>query len=312
METDVHFPTDLNLLYDSLRKTLCCIEKIITINPVIFKGWRKIKSIKKETKSIYRACSWQVFKGRKEDVKRHYVKHYLHHANNIMNRANEVLAHGIDNELKTYNNYVALFIDQIDRRLLKGEVIPAEEKVYSIFEPHTEWISKGKRNPELGNTVLITTNQYHLIVDHRIMFKEKDPSQIESLLKRLKQNYPSQTIGSLSTDKGFYSKDNFGYCVGAGIKNVVMPKKGKLNKQEYEREHERNFIKLRHKHSAIESNINMLEHHGLNRCLDMGKRHLARYVASSVLAYNLHLIGNELIKREREKQHGECYFKRAA
>lgn len=314
VETDVHFPTDLNLLYDSLRKTLCCIEKIITVNPVIFKGWRKIKSIKKETKSIFRACSWQVFKGRKEDVKRYHVKRYLHYANNIMNRANEVLSHGVDTELKTYNGYVALFIDQIDRRLLKGEIIPAAEKVYSIFEPHTEWLSKGKRNPELGNTVLITTNQHHLIMDHKIMFKEKDPGQIESLLTRLKQNYPGQTIGSLSTDKGFYSKENFGRCVGSGIKKVIMPKKGKLNKQEYEREHEKTFIKLRNKHSAIESNINMLEHHGLNRCLDMGKPHLERYVASSVLAYNLHVIGNELIKRERElqHQHRERCYKRAA
>lgn len=242
------------------------------------------------------------------------MKHYLHHANNIMNRANEVLSHGMDSELRTYKDYVALFIDQIDRRLLKGEVIPAEEKVYSIFDPHTEWINKGKRNPELGNTVLITTNQYSLIMDHKIMFKEKDASQIEPLLKRLNQNYSGQTIGSLSTDKGFYSKDNVDRCVGAGIKKVVMPKKGKLNKQEYEKEHEKTFIKLRNKHSAIESNINMLEHHGLNRCLDMGKPHLERYVATSVLAYNLHVIGNELIKREREKLHQlrEPCYKRAA
>ena len=314
VETNVHFPTDLNLLYDSLRKTLCCIEKKVSISPAIFKGWRKIKSIKKETKSIYRACSWQVFKGRKEIVKRHMVKQYLHQANNIMNRANEVLSHITDTELKHYNDYVALFIDQIDRRLLKGEVIPSEEKVYSIFEPHTEWINKGKRNPELGNMVLITTNQYHLIMDCKIMFEEKDPTQIVPLIERLKTNYPNETIDSISTDKGFYSKDNFAYVVNAGIKKVIMPKKGKLNKEEYKREHEPTFIKLRNKHSAVESNINMLEYHGLNRCMDKGKAHLERYVALSVLAYNLHTIGNELVKREKEKQreHIERCCKRAA
>jgi hypothetical protein len=198
-----------------------------------------------------------------------------------------------------------LFIDQINRRLLQGEVIPSDEKVYSIFEPHTEWISKGKRNPELGNSILITSNQYHLIMDYKIMYQEKDACQIEPLLARLKENFPGKKIESLSTDKGFYSKQNYEKCVDGGIENVIMPKKGKANKKEYEREHDTNFIQLRNKHSAVESNINMLEHHGLNRCMDKGKPHLERYVALSVLAYNLHIIGNELVKREREKQRKE-------
>jgi len=207
-----------------------------------------------------------------------------------------------------------LFIDQIDRRLLKGEIIPSAEKVYSVFEPHTEWINKWKRTPELGNTVLITTNQYHLIMDYKIMFNEKDASQIKPLLNRLHLNYSNQTIESLSTDKGFYSKGNYTACVNAGINKVIMPKKGKPNKAEYEREHEETFIKLRNKHSAVESNINMLEHHGLNRCMDKGKPHLERYVALSVLAYNLHIVGNELAKRKREKQrkHTERCYKQAA
>lgn len=146
------------------------------------------------------------------------------------------------------------------------------------------------------------------------MYKEKDASQIVPLLERLKTKYPNETIASLSTDKGFYSKDNFECCVTAGIKKTIMPKKGKCNKEEYEREHDVTFVKLRNKHSAVESNINMLEHHGLNRCMDKGKPHFERYVSLSVLAYNLHIIGNELVKRIKSKQEKEklnC-FKQAA
>ena len=312
LETNVHFPTDLNLLYDSLRKTLSCIENQLPLHEIA--GWRKIKSIQKQTKSIFRSCSWQVFKGKREEVKRCWVKKYLAQANNILNRANQVLLVCDDSELKYYVDYVVLFIDQINRRLLKGEAIPSDEKIYSIFEPHTEWISKGKRNPELGNSVLITSNQHHLIMDYKIMYKEKDASQIVPLLGRLKTNYPNQTIESISTDKGFYSKDNFAYAVNSGIKKVIMPKKGKVNEEEYKREHEITFIKLRNKHSAVESNINMLEHHGLNRCMDKGTANQERYVALSVLAYNLHIIGNELAKREREKQRKELesFYKQAA
>ena len=83
---------------------------------------------------------------------------------------------------------------------------------------------------------------------------------------------------------------------------MVMPKKGKLNKEEKERENNKKFKQLRYAHSAIESNINMLEHHGLNRCADKGLYGYKRYVSLSVLAYNLHILGNCLIKLEKQKE----------
>ncbi len=69
--------------------------------------------------------------------------------------------------LKTYNDYAKKFTDQIERRLLKREAIPASEKIYSIFEENTEWLTKGKLNKkvELSHLLLITTDQYQLIVD---------------------------------------------------------------------------------------------------------------------------------------------------
>ena len=76
-----------------------------------------------------------------------------------------------------------------------------------------------------------------------------------------------------------------------------MSKRGKLNKAERERENEKRFIELRNKHNAIESDINCLEHHGLNRCPDKG---LKRYAGLGILAYNLHKIGNRLLKKERK------------
>lgn len=301
LETNVHFPTDLNLLWDSLRVMLRLLGKLLKKQPQVT-GWRKLTSIVATTKSIYRSCSQAVFKGKKEEYKKEMVRLYLNHAKALMHRVNEYLEKYPNADMRKYNDYVLKFTDQIERRLIKGQVIPSEEKVYSIFEEHTEWLSKGKRAPELGNTILITTHQHHLILDHKILYKQKDPSQIAPLLTRLKANFPDQKIESLSTDKGFYSKINKEDCLRVGIKNVIMPKKGKLNKEEYEAEHTKTFISLRKRHSAVESNINMLEHHGLNRCPDRGIPHYEKYVALSVLAYNLHLIGNELVRQRREKE----------
>ena len=86
------------------------------------------------------------------------------------------------------------------------------------------------------------------------------------------------------------------------LKRVILPKRGKLNEEENEREHSKEFKSLRKSHSEIESNINSLEHHGLNRCPDRGKKHFMNYSALGVLSYNLHLLGNILIEEDRKKQ----------
>ena len=78
-----------------------------------------------------------------------------------------------------------------------------------------------------------------------------------------------------------------------------MPKRGKKNAAETERESEKKFVALRKQHSAVESEINSLEHHGLNRCPDVGLQGYRRYVGYGVMSYNLHVIGRELLARAR-------------
>ena len=78
-----------------------------------------------------------------------------------------------------------------------------------------------------------------------------------------------------------------------------MPKRGKKSKAETAAESDQKFVKLRRQHNAVESDINSLEHHGLDRCLDVGLEGYQRYVGSGALAYNLHVIGRELLTRHR-------------
>ena len=322
LETNVHFPTDLNLLYDCLRKCLDMIDKLQERTSLT--GWRKIKYIRKTIKGTFRATSHQVFKGKKEEQKKQSVKQYLLQARTLVDRCEDIIKNcsvatasatttiALLTSLEHYKKYAVKFIDLTERRLIKDEVIPAAEKIYSIFEPHTEWISKGKlnRKVELGHLLLITTDQHQFIVDYKIMENEKDPVQIESLTHRIQQNFAGRKIYSHSFDKGFSSKDNLQTLQQANIEQVILPKKGKLNKEEKERESTKQFKQLRYAHSAIESNINMLEHHGLNRCADKGLHGYKRYAGLSVLAYNLHILGNCLIEQEKQKE--EKRLKKAA
>jgi transposase, IS5 family len=314
VETNVHFPTDINLLWDSGRKGLDMVEQLNKL--VTIKGWRKIKSLRRDYKILFRKTSNIVFRGKSEKKKKEAVKAYLKTALSLKERFEVIIktppfVPGYEEQIKAiilslsnYCKYMGTFCDQIERRLIKGEAIPAGEKVFSIFEPHTEWITKGKQNKnvELGLLTMITTDQRQLIVDYKVMEKERDQAQVKTLLERVDKNFLSIKISSHSFDKGYYSKDNKNILDKSKVEQAILPKKGRHNQEDKERESDPEFKKLRRRHSAVESNINMLEHHGLNRCMDKGLRGFKRYVGLSVLAYNLHIIGNALLEAERKKE----------
>ena len=303
-------------MWDALRKGLDMVAKLKAETNL--KEWRKIKSIRKNVKSLFRSTSQQVFRGKNEKQKKQTVQAYLDMAELLHERFTHIIQHpprvlkGTDikrmlaliQELSMYNDYVKKQMDLIERRLLKGETIEASEKIHSIFEAHTEWISKGKQHPsvELGHLLLITTDQYQFIIDYKVMENEKDVAQMESLIPRIQTNFPGREIYSHSFDKGFYSNINYKILQKTEIENIILPKKGKLNKDDKQRESGKTFKALRNAHSGVESNINMLEHHGLNRCSDKGLHGYKRYVGLSVLAYNLHILGNHLIAEEKKKE----------
>ena len=78
--------------------------------------------------------------------------------------------------LEYYQSMLEKHIDLVERRIIKGETIAHKEKLFSTFETYTEWITKGKQNPgvELGKNFQVTTDQFNLIVDYKIMEREID------------------------------------------------------------------------------------------------------------------------------------------
>ena len=182
--------------------------------------------------------------------------------------------------------------------------------MFSIFETYTEWVKKGKSRPsvELGKKLAITTDQFDLIVDYQIMDQEQDRDIVISVADRLLTVYK---IESWSFDKGYWGKGNK-QMLQLEVPKVVMPKLGKRNKQEEEKETSRSFKRLKNKHSAIESNINELENRGLDRCPDRGYHHYKSYIGLGICAYNLKKIGAKLLKDQREKLQEQKITSKAA
>lgn len=312
LETNVHFPTDINLLWDGARK---CIELASDLSDRLgIEGWRKSKLWKKLIKNQMRQVG-RINQGggkNKGERLRQAVLTYLKKARELASKIQtniQELALRVTSpseiveldEIRYFYDMLIKHIDLVDRRLLQGEKIPHEEKVFSLFEPHTEWINKGKTRPpvELGHKLLLTTDQYQLILDYKVMDQNADQLETLPLTERLFENYGEQAFGSMSFDKGF-SNQEVRKELEEHVDLVVMPKKGRRNAQDRERESARKFVKTKNQHSAVESEINSLEHHGLNRCPDKGMHGYERYVGFGILAYNLHQIGKCLLAKQRK------------
>jgi hypothetical protein len=308
LESDVHFPTDLNLLWDAGRK---CVDLIVKYRDQFghaLPGWRKAKAWRRQLKACERSSSQIVYRGgpNKEARVKRAVRDYLAVGRELSFKVRESLVSLCDQPvelahweaLEYFHRMLDKHLDLVERRLLKEETIPAHEKVFSLFEPHTEWIQKGKQRPnvELGHRLLIATDQNQMIQDYDVAAGVPDVDRSVPVADRLLGRYGAGSVASLSFDKGF-TREEDRELLSLYVPTVVMPKRGKKNAAETQRESEKPFVALRKAHSAVESQINSLEHHGLNRCLDVGLSGYLRYVGYGVMSYNLHVIGRELLAR---------------
>ena len=310
VESNVHFPTDYNLLWDCMRKCLDMIGKLECRHPQM-KGWRKKKSWYKELKSLMRLLG-RVSSGggkQKEERQQKITRNYLSKSNLLLIKLKKELPSlPIENEIDlaiiiSLEDYIKLaqkHINLIERRIIKKEQIPHEEKMFSIFEPYTEWKTKGKLRPnvELGKGLAVTSDQWGLIVDYQIMGHQQDREIVVDLSDRMSKRF---LIASWSFDKGFWSKLNRD-LLSLSVKNVIMPKLGNLSMDDAALENSRIFKHLKNKHSAVESNINELEHRGLDRCPDRGEPHFDAYIGLGVCAYNLKKIGCAILKAQCQEE----------
>ena len=319
VETDVHYPTDTNLLFDATRKMISLIA--IICSEVGITAWRQshhniiqVKRLLRGIQKLKRSTSKDEAKKQKRDkfiVTEH--QNYIDVCQGFVLKGKETIRIlrelGIvsvtqDLRLSTIEEYIRHAerqIDQIHTRVVLDERIAHGEKVFSIFELHTEWISKGKAGvpQELGLKVCVLKDQYGLILHHRVMQQQTDDKVAVAMVEGAKDRF--ENLVGCSFDKGFYSPDNKSRLANV-LDYVILPQKGRLSAKDKQIEHSEEFIESRRKHSAVESSINALENHGLDRCLDHGLHGFERYVALSVLARNIQILGHLLQQKKLKQQ----------
>ena len=299
-ETDVHFPTDVNLLRDATRcmlRSAGCADSKHDVSV-----WRQWKKLQESVRKLFN----KVRKTRRASPK--HINAYLGYCAELIGRVEallvELAAKGDPprkiNKITNFHKYAVRQINQIDRRLLKGETNSQNEKVFSIFEPYTRWLSKGKagRPVDFGVPVCIMEDQYQFLLDHEVMWNGSDVNFVVPMVVTMKELFPD--FCATSFDRGFQSPANRRRLDDQLVDNV-LPKKGRLSKSDRDREQGATLAAMRRQYPAVETAFNNLEHRGLDLVRSKCREGFARTVALAVVALNVHRLGRVLRQQAREQ-----------
>src|SRR5499425_528483 len=311
--TDIHHPTDNTLLWDVVRVVTRLVGRLADTIERPIKGFRnRTRAARRRMLAIQRMTTTQ-----RQTLQRGKYRELIGIAEEVVERARRGLRHtrnvrakdvpsqlALDELRRQIEHYCGLgerVIDQSRRRVLDGEQVPAAEKIYSIFEPHTDLIKRGKvRTPvEFGHKVFLAESAKGLITQYDVLKGNPvDEVDVAPSLKRHRRVFrrAPQLYGA---DRGFFSERNVMVCVRGGVATECIPQRGGSKtpqRQAYERSAP--FKQGQRFRAGIEGRISVLMRgRGMKRCRAQGAERFTLFVAAAVLANNLMIIGELLTKR---------------
>ena len=296
-ETNIHYPTDSSLLWDSFRTLTSLLRKIQQELPrLAFKHRFHDKKVKKLAYFITRNGS-SPKKNTQRKVKNTY-RELISRVTWIAGVARQTLGTlcktGYEAELLShYLPIVGKIIDQADKLVFQGIMTAVDEKIYSLFEEHTELLKRGKAGKpiEFGHKILLAQTGEKFIHHYRVFPKrQEDKEMVKPAIKAHKQLFGINP-DVLATDKGFYESMEQIFTLEETITTVSICKKGRRNQQEYERESSEEFKDGQRFRAGCEGSISVLKRaFNLGRCLFKGFKNYAASVGCAVFCHNLVLL----------------------
>jgi hypothetical protein len=313
VQTNIHYPTDSSLIADGLRKVLGLAATLAGLFGLI--GWRQHKHLHRKARKLVRTIGRIAARkgsGYQERMKQPY-RELLAVADMLLTRAEtlretlrkygtgggaEALA--LDKDLETYLQRTRHVCGLARRRVLQGETIPNHEKLYSIFETHTQLYKRGKASEpvQFGRLVLVFEDGAGFITHHHLLPRDKGDRDVVVEQTRMAQKRHRGRIRRGSFDRGFHSpqvQDELAKI----LEHPCVPMPGSKQAAEQEKTASVEFRNARQSHPGIESAIGALQSgNGLKRCRDRTETGFERYIGLGVLGRNLHVLGKLLIARE--------------
>lgn len=302
VETNIHYPTDSALLWDVYRVLARLIARVRELYPIAV-GNRRLQTrhAKKLSTKITRMAGRKAkkLKGPYKALIR-LVEAILLWSADVCDRLEKrQIKQGIEEfatsskfieQLRNFAELGARVVDQARRRVLNGEQVPNDEKLFSIFETHTELLKRGKAGKpiEYGHMVLFQQVEAKFITDYRVFDKKPvEHELIDAALESHEKLFGKQPT-TLAADKGFYeSMDRIGELEDS-IDVVSIAKKGTRSEQETERETDPLFKLAQKFRAGIEGTISFLKRClRIGRCFNKGLTHYHATVGMTVFAHNL-------------------------
>lgn len=319
VETDIHPPTDNTLLWDSVRVVTRLVERLMELLPAGSCGFtNRTRSARRRMQEIQRMTSKQ--RGYSQVGKYRQLigitEQVVAETRGLLQKTQKVWVvdsltgmtiQSLRREIEHYVGLADRVIDQSRRRVLEGQPVSNAQKVFSIFEPHTDLIKRGKilKDIEFGHKVFLAESARGLITQYRVLDGNPcDQDQVETALDHHQKTF-RRCPELCSLDRGFFSENNVELCQRAGVKIVCVPQRG--GKKTAEREAYENspvFKKGQRFRAGIEGRISVLfRGRGMKRCLAEGRQRFELLVGAAVLANNLMVIAQLLIQKQKCRRH---------
>jgi IS5 family transposase len=317
VETDIHYPTDSALLWDGVRVICRLVEQLGERASEAAQGFSDHR--RRARRRMQEISRMRDRRGKRRRSWRQKYRDLLwvsdevvHSAAEVVERARSVrLADPLDaivvavlaEEIVRYSTLLARVIDQTRRRVFAEETVPSDQKVYSLFEPHTDLIKRGKaRKPvEFGHKVFLAESRSGLITDYQILDgNPPDERQVEDSLKRhtgLFGHLPDLYAG----DRGFDGAHKR-QAETDGVTMCIPQRGGQRTPERAVEEKSRRFKSGQRFRAGIEGRISVLfRGRGMKRCRLHGRERFEVFIAAAVLANNLLIIAARLERKDRRK-----------
>jgi len=306
-ETNIHYPTDSSLLWDAYRVLGRLIARVRELDErSVGPGRLQNRRVKRLMLTITRQANQA--EAKRVRLKRPYqalwghVEHLVEWSEAVRSRCRErlkqdaygfrvsLVLEGVLDEMKHVEPLARRVVDQARRRVFEGEKVPNAEKLFSIFEPHTELLIRGKAGKpvEFGHMVLLQEVEHQFVSAYEVFEKRpSDESLVDDILTRHASLFGELPQG-FAADKGFYKSMDKLRELEQSIPHVSIAKKGSRTAEEMQREHDPIFRSLQRFRAGMEGTISVFKRaFKLSRCLYRSFRTYCTSVGSHVFAHNL-------------------------
>jgi transposase, IS5 family len=317
VETNIHHPTDSALLGDGVRvisrlllrraRKVLPTEEIDRLGKEVFRT--RNRSVRRTAQKLHRIARRKGEQAKK-DLKEAYQKLIAitqascSQATQVLEALQSHAVGGAEGLLEGFEHFLFLVergIDQATRRVLEGEQLPAAEKLLSLFEEHTQIITRHKAGKprEFGRKVLIDEVDGGIISRYEVLSQSgSERLELPESLRAHQQRFGRAPF-VLAGDRGLYSVENEKAAHQAGVERVVLPKSGKISEKRKHHENQLWFRRGFRFRAGIEGRISVLNRaFGLGCCLDHAEEGMGRWVGWGILTHNLRQIARTQIARQ--------------